>query len=683
MKITDKPHNRLAYEKSPYLLQHAYNPVDWYPWCDEAFEKAKAEDKPIFLSIGYSTCHWCHVMDRESFEDKEIADILNKHFISIKVDREERPDIDHIYMTACQALTGQGGWPLSVFMTPERKPFYAGTYFPKETKFGMVGFRKLLNQISILWSEKREKLERSSEQIFSALKESILGQEEGNDSCFSMEVIGDGFTYLKHNFDRQFGGFGAVPKFPAPHNLLFLLRYWKQSKSEAALDMVTETLEHMYRGGIYDHIGFGFSRYSMDEKWLVPHFEKMLYDNALLAIAYLECYQATQTPLMRKVAEEIFTYILRDMTSDRGGFYSAEDADSEGVEGKFYVWTPDEVKNVLGETEGKKFCMLYDITEAGNFEGKSIPNLINADQDELEQASGMESLRSMLLDAREKRVHPHKDDKILTSWNGLMIAALAIGGRILRNEEYTKAAEKAYEFIIKNLQREDGRLLARYRNGEAGIPGYANDYAFMIWACIELYETTYKVEYLRKAVELNDGLIEYFWDDENGGLFLYGKDGEQLILRPKEIYDGAVPSANSQTIINLIRLARLLGQESYVKRAGSILETFGNIISNQYMGHIHFLSGAMYLGSPSQEIIIAGPRSDETVNKMIDEVNRHYSPFTIVIFNSTDEENEELEQLNPLIKDKKMIDGRPAAYICQNFSCKLPVTTVTELIEHL
>jgi uncharacterized protein YyaL (SSP411 family) len=618
-------------------------------------------------------------MERESFEDEEVAAALNEHYISIKVDREERPDIDHIYMTVCQTLTGQGGWPLSIFMTPDKRPFFAGTYFPKASKFGRVGFLEVLNQLQAWWVERRNDLLESSEKIMKAVQDNFNVERQGDDVYIGMETVEEGFEQLKHNFDSRYGGFGAAPKFPSPHNLLFLLRYWKQSQSESALEMVSSTLESMYRGGIYDHIGFGFSRYSTDNKWLVPHFEKMLYDNALLAMAYLECYQVGKKPLMRKVAEQIFTYVLRDMTSPEGGFCSAEDADSEGEEGKFYVWTPDEVIELLGEDQGRDYCDLYDITEEGNFEGKSIPNLIGADSRDMAKVSEMEWAREKLFKAREQRVHPYKDDKILTSWNGLMIAALAIGGRILDNDTYTKAGEKAYDFIINKLQRKDGRLLARYRDGEAGILAYADDYAFMIWACIELYQTTYKVKYLQKAIELNEGLMEYFWDDNKGGLFLYGKDGEQLISRPKEIYDGAIPAANSQTIINLMRLSRITGDESYADKAERILNVFGETISNYPLGYLNSLSGILYMASASQELVLVCDQRDELVQGMMRVVHSSYNPFTVSVLYSENEDKEQLETIIPQIKYHKMVDGKPAAYVCQNFACKAPVTTLEEL----
>ncbi|HHU49557.1 MAG TPA: thioredoxin domain-containing protein [Clostridiales bacterium] len=683
MKSADKSRNRLIHEKSPYLLQHAHNPVDWYPWGNEAFDKAKAEDKPIFLSIGYSTCHWCHVMERESFEDEEVASALNQSFISIKVDREERPDIDTIYMSVCQALTGQGGWPLSVFMTPDKKPFYAGTYFPKNTRYGRIGFLELLERISMLWSENKEELKESAEKILTAVQNSFMDEVDQADGVSRLDAVHAAFEQLKRSFDRRYGGFGSAPKFPSPHTLLFLFRYWYRYKNEAALDMASDTLKAMYRGGIHDHIGYGFSRYSTDDKWLVPHFEKMLYDNAFLAAAYLECFQATKIPLMKRAAEEIFDYILRDMASPEGGFYSAEDADSEGVEGKFYVWTPEEVKKVLGEEGGKEFCLAYDITEQGNFEGKNIPNLIGASEEQLESAVQYDYMRELLFQARSKRIHPHKDDKILTAWNGMMIAALAMGGRFLNNSRYTNAAVKAYNFIIDYLQREDGRLLARYRDGHPGILGYADDYAFLIWACIELFETTGKVEYLNKAIELNEGLMEYFWDKETGGLFLYGRDGEQLISRPKEIYDGATPSANSQTVLNLMKLSGILGEPEYASRADDILTAFSSKINSYPRGCCHSLSGILYASGASREIIIIGGKDDEEYHKMMKAAHSSYNPFGIVIGYTGNEDNDKPADMIPGIEGKVMVDGSATAYVCENFACKAPVTTTNQLIKQL
>ena len=663
--------NRLIKEKSPYLLQHAYNPVDWYPWEDNAFEKAKAEDKPIFLSIGYSTCHWCHVMERESFEDKEVADLLNKHFVAVKVDREERPDVDNIYMTVCQALTGHGGWPLTVIMTPDKNPFFAGTYFPKRGRMGMPGLMEILKKVAELWETKKDQLIESGDKIVQAMQTDITAGLHGKGSV-TKETINKGYDHLSHSFDPIYGGFGRAPKFPMPHHLLFLFRYRTLNGTDKALKMAEKTLKCMHRGGIYDHIGFGFSRYSTDNRWLVPHFEKMLYDNALLAMAYLEGYQITGDEEYRRVAQGIFTYVLRDMTSDEGAFYSAEDADSEGVEGKFYVWDAKEVVDVLGREKGERFCRLYDITPDGNFEGKSIPNLIDRDDREVYEAFSLEEERRMLFEYRDKRIHPHKDDKVLTSWNGLMIAALAMGARILGLKEYVQAAQKAVDFILKKLRRQDGRLLARYRDKEAAYLGYVDDYAFLIWGLIELYWATYDPCYLEKALELNDDLIRYFWDEKGGGLFLYGKDGERLITRPKEIYDGAMPSGNSVATLNFLRLARLTGDEKLEDMAGQQFEYFGAQVDESPASHTYFLTSAMFSIYPTKEIVLVGHREGQDTQRLISILNGEYLPMSVSLLYSDGDKT--IEKLAPFIKGQRMVDGKAAAYICENFACQSPVT---------
>lgn len=473
--------NRLAKEKSPYLLQHAHNPVDWYPWGPEAFSRAVSEDKPIFLSIGYSCCHWCHVMERESFEDEEVAQILNKNFVCIKVDREERPDIDSIYMSVCQSLTGRGGWPLTVFLTPDKHPFYAGTYFPKYDSMGMMGIMSLLKTVNDSWHSNRKTLLDSAKKIL-AFEKTDRRSADGN---ITKDIIHDAFSQLKYNFDSKYGGFGSAPKFPSPHNLLFLLRYWYSQKEPYALEIVEKTLDSMKNGGIYDHVGFGFSRYSTDKMWLVPHFEKMLYDNALLAIAYAEALLVTGNSSYSETVHQILDYILRDMTSLEGGFYSAEDADSEGVEGKFYVWTVEEIKEVLGSEDGLEYCKLYDITPAGNFEGLNIPNLIATGALPQDKKTFVEACRKKLFAHRENRIHPYKDDKILTAWNGLMIAAMAYCGKALGEAKYITSAKKCADFLLQKLVRSDGRLLARYRDGDAALPAYLEDYAFLVWGLLK------------------------------------------------------------------------------------------------------------------------------------------------------------------------------------------------------
>ena len=668
--------NRLIYEKSPYLLQHAYNSVDWYPWCDEAFKKAKIENKPIFLSIGYSTCHWCHVMARESFEDQEIANILNEFFIAIKVDREERPDIDHIYMTVCQIITGQGGWPLSIFMTPDKKPFFAGTYFPKDDRWGMRGLASLLKTIHVAWENNSTKLLSSSDKIIEVLNQSVSTEGEDIDDAIMEKV----FSVFQSDFDEVYGGFGIAPKFPTPHQLFFLLRYWQQTKEDRALTMVEKTLDGMYCGGIYDHIGYGFCRYSTDQKWLVPHFEKMLYDNALLSIAYLETYQITKKKRYARVAEEIFTYVLRDMTSKEGGFYCAEDADSEGEEGKFYVWTKNEIKKILGVEDGEKLATYFNVTDKGNFEGNNILNLIDSSLAE-EEPFFIKECKEKLFSVREKRIHPHKDDKILTSWNGLMIAALAIGARVLKKEQYQIAAERAIKFIEEYLTRVDGRLLARYRDGEADFLAYAEDYSFLIWGLFELYQTTFNQSYLTKAIQLSHDLIKYFWDQEQGGLFVYGKDSEQLITRPKELYDGAIPSGNSVAAFNFLRLAQLVDDHELEEKGNQILKSFGSQINEYPKGYSFALMAQLFSQIPKRTIVIVARDKDIQVKKMMEIIHEQFMPFTLITFYSKDQI--ELKNVIPNIEDYKMIEEKPTAYICQNYTCYDPITDFNQLKEML
>ena len=596
---THKKANRLINEKSPYLLQHAHNPVNWYPWCEEAFEKAEKEDKPIFLSIGYSTCHWCHVMERESFEDDEVARVLNENFVSIKVDREERPDIDTIYMDTCQLLTGHGGWPLTIFALPNKKPFYSGTYFSKEDSQYMDGLITLLNKIISAWKDSKDKILESSDEIVKALHNMTDFGEARADTPKKTydknEFLKESFYTLKSSFDSEYGGFGSKPKFPTPHNLWFLLEYYKTNNNRDALNMVETTLDAMYSGGIYDHIGFGFSRYSTDRLWLVPHFEKMLYDNALLAILYSKAYETTKKEKFKSVANEIFTYLLRDMKDEKDGFYSAEDADSEGVEGKFYVWSLDEIYQVLGKDDGEKFASYFNITEKGNFEDFNIPNLINKTLPE--DTEFINRCKQELFNYRDKRIHPYKDNKILTSWNGLAIAAFALGGRLLNNNEYTFAAESALEFIYKYLFTEDGKLLARYREGESKIYGYVDDYAFLTWALLELYESTNQESFLQRAINLTSDFVKFFWDDEKGGFFLYGSHGEQLITRPKKIYDGAIPSGNSVASLNFLKLYKFTSNKEYINKATAIFNTFSSEVSQHPSAYCFLLLAMIFYES--------------------------------------------------------------------------------------
>jgi len=665
--------NRLAKEKSPYLLQHANNPVDWYPWSDEAFDK---EDKPVFLSIGYSTCHWCHVMERESFEDTEVAEMLNRSFISVKVDREERPDIDYIYMSVCQALTGQGGWPLTIIMTPEKKPFFAGTYFPKKSKWGRSGLLDILGQAAVKWKSGREAVTEVGESIVNA----VLNQLSGEEGDLRRDLLEKAYSDLENSFDSLYGGFGDAPKFPTPHNLMFLLRYWKRTGETKALAMVEKTLRSMYAGGIYDHVGFGFSRYSTDRRWLAPHFEKMLYDNALISMVFTETFQCTGDPFYRRVAGEVFTYVLRDMTSPEGGFYSAEDADSEGEEGRFYIWTPGEVTRLLGPEEGGLYCKIFDISKEGNFEGYSIPNLITSEDLEDDRRQSLEAYRQKLFLHREKRVHPYKDDKVLTSWNGLMIASLARSAAVTGDKGYAGAAVRASDFIWSRMRGNDGRLLARYRDGEAAFPGYVDDYAFLQWGLLELYEVTLKPQYLKRALMLLDEMQALFWDRERGGFFFYGSDSEQLITRPKEVYDGAVPSGNSVAALNIIRLARMTGREDLTDLAQSLFNAFAGTVSAYPGAHTFFLTAYQTAIAPSREIVIAGKAGCEGVRRMVEAVRREFLPDTVLIFRPDNGEAREIEELAPFTRDHGAIDGLPAAYVCENFSCRKPTTEVEKLI---
>ncbi|MPQ32823.1 thioredoxin domain-containing protein [Clostridium estertheticum] len=672
--------NKLINEKSPYLLQHAYNPVNWNPWGEEAFALAKAQDKPIFLSIGYSTCHWCHVMEKESFENEEVAAILNRYFISIKVDREERPDVDSIYMSVCQSLTGSGGWPLTIFMTSDKKPFYAGTYFPRESMRGMPGIKDVLISIAEQWNENKESIIESSKKIVEHIKKNDVFVKPGE---MGESEIHNAFSSFESVFDDKYGGFGRSPKFPAPHNLQFLLRYWKNYNEPKALEIVETTLEAMYAGGIFDHIGFGFSRYSTDQKWLVPHFEKMLYDNALLAQVYIEAFEATGKKFYKEVADKIFTYILRDMTSKEGAFYSAEDADSEGIEGKYYLLTYKEVALVLGEENCKIYCEQYDITQRGNFDGRNIPNLIgkqsstNIDE---ETERKLEKMREKLFKYREKRIHPYKDDKILTSWNGLMIAALTYGGRVFQNTSYINVAEKAMNFILSKMINDKGRLMARYRDGDVAHLGYLDDYAFTVHALIELYEVTFNSVYLTKAIELNENMIKLFKDQKQGGFFLYGVDGEELISRPKDIYDGAMPSGNSVATLNMLRLARLTANTKLQNEAALQFKVFASKVKTIESAHAYFMTALLYSEVPGKDIIIAGEMDAYGTKAMIKEINSTYLPFSTVVLNAGDGS---LNSINSELAAHKPLLGKTTAYICENYTCREPITNLQEFSESI
>jgi len=642
-------------------------------------------------------------MERESFENDEVAVLLNRYFVAIKVDREERPDVDHLYMAFCQALTGSGGWPLTIIMTPEKKPFFAGTYFPKTERYGRPGLMELLDQVGTLWTSDEAKLRDSGDKIVAAVhsqrtipnKSASLSAPFSNDLPFKNDsstseafktwgeqLLNKAYQVLAHSFDARYGGFGQAPKFPTPHTLTFLLRYAQDHPSDKAQEMVRKTLDGMAHGGIYDHVGFGFARYSTDEKWLVPHFEKMLYDNALLASAYLESYQAMHHEDDAQKAKEIFTYVLRDMTSPDGGFYSAEDADAEGVEGKFHVWTREEIEALLGKDTAAMYCAVYDITPEGNFEGKNIPNLIlgtlgkiarDNPADLSDTLRALESARQTLFTAREKRIHPHKDDKILTAWNGLMITALAKGAQTLGINAYLEAAENAANFILNHLKRSDGRLLARYREGDAAYPGYLDDYAFFIGGLLELYSASGKPHYLQTALQLQGEQERLFLDEEDGGYYLTGSDAEELLFRPKESYDGALPAGNSITALNLLKLARLTGDERWESKTEQQLLAFRPVLEEHPSGYTAFLQALQFSLHPSQELILAGSLDALELPEMRQIFFSTFRPYASVLY-----QEGTLAEIVPWIQDYPLVSGPVTAYLCQNFTCQRPVQQIEE-----
>jgi uncharacterized protein YyaL (SSP411 family) len=677
--------NRLIHEKSPYLLQHADNPVDWYPWGDEAFERALSENKPVFLSIGYSSCHWCHVMEHESFEDAEVAAAMNAAFVNIKVDREERPDIDDVYMTVAQMMTGRGGWPLNVVMTPQKVPFFAATYIPKENRWGQVGMLTLIREIQGRWKSKRQELLNIGGQVTSALEQM---QRDTSGADMDEGILDKTFQQLAGRFDAQHGGFGSRPKFPTPHNLLFLLRYWRRTGNSQALRMVEQTLQAMRQGGVFDQIGFGFHRYSTDAEWLLPHFEKMLYDQALLTMAYTEAYQATGNATYRRTAEQILTYVLRDMRGPSGGFFSAEDADSEGEEGKYYLWTLDELRQILGP-DADLVVAVCGVRSDGNFAdeatgkrtGSNILHLGEALSEmaarlgmpEEELSERVDGARQALFAHREERVHPLKDDKVLTDWNGLMIAALAKAARTFGSEAYAQAAAKAVGFSLSTLVREDGRLLHRYRDGEAAVLAYAADYAFLTWGLLELYEATFDTHYLNQAIRLNEAMLEHYWDEEGGGLFSTADDGEALLVRQKEVYDGAIPSANSVAMLNLLRLARLTAQPELERRAAEIGRAFSGSVSPNPGAHTQLMMAVDFAVGPSLEVVIAGELGADDTEVMLQTLTTEYVPNKVVV-HRPEGEAAEIIRLAPYAEFQTRHHGQATAYVCRNHTCEFPTT---------
>lgn len=687
--------NHLIDEKSPYLQQHAHNPVDWYPWEAKAFAKAKKENKPIFLSIGYATCHWCHVMERESFENEKVAKLMNKAFINIKVDREERPAIDSIYMKVCMMLTGSGGWPLTIIMTPDQKPFFAATYIPRESRFGRTGMLELIPQIEKTWKTKRQEVEASANKIASALKKNTITPPAGPIAVGRLPKLA--YEGIAASFDHEHGSFGGAPKFPSPSKMNFLLRYWRRSGNQEALQMVEFSLHKIRNGGIYDQIGFGVHRYATDSEWLLPHFEKMLYNQAMLAGTFVEAYQATLRKTYQETAEEIYSYVLRDMTAPNGAFYTAEDADSEGEEGKFYVWSKTELTKILSKKEFMLIEKVYSIESSGNFmdeatNAKTGQNILHFKKpihtvaDELGMSYSdlkiiLEKIRRKLFKIRKNRIHPLKDTKILVDWNGLMIASLAYAARAFESDEYLKAAKKSADFVLSKMTDSNGRLFHRWKDGHAAFNGKLDDYAFMIQGLIELYEASFEVKYLQAALKYNDVLIKHFSDKDHGAFFMTPDYGEKLLIRPKEIYGGATPSGNSVMIMNLLKLSRLTGNTEYEQLAEAIVMTYGKSLSQMPSEFSGTMSALLFAEGPAYEIVISGDQDNTECKKIIKAVNHLYLPEKVVILRPP-KNNTAIIKIAPYTKSQKMINTLPTVYICRNTACESPLAGIKELKKH-
>ncbi|QIN81792.1 DUF255 domain-containing protein [Rubrobacter tropicus] len=679
--------NRLAGETSPYLLQHKDNPVDWYPWGEEALARAREEDRPILLSVGYSACHWCHVMERESFEDEQTARMMNEHFVNIKVDREERPDIDSIYMSAVQALTRSGGWPMTVFMTPDGAPFYGGTYFPPVPRGGLPSFQQLLLTLADAYENRREEVLQSAGSVRDYLQAST-GAAMPKAEAAGAEVLAGAGAALLDQHDDRFGGFGGAPKFPQPMNLEVLLRHHHRTGDRGALAAVETTLRRMADGGIYDHLGGGFARYSVDAYWLVPHFEKMLYDNALLSRIYLEAHQATGDPFYRRVAEETLDYVLRDMTSPEGGFYSAEDADSEGEEGKFYVWTPREIEEVLGPEDARLAIRYWDVTERGNFEGKNILNVprpLEAVADEFGLAPGalwdrIVGIRSRLLAARDERVRPGRDEKVLAAWNGLMLRSFALAARVTGRDDYLEAARKNAAFLIGNMKT-DGRIHRSYKDGRARFNGYLEDYAMVADGLVALYEATFETRWLVEADVLCGAMNELFWDEERRSFYDTPADHEELVTRPRDVYDNATPSGNSVAVEVLLRLALLLDRNDYRQRAEEVLDEMGGGMEKIPSAFGRLLAALDFSASGTREVAIIGDPDAADTRALLDVVYSRYLPNKVVAGRA--EEDAESAGLIPLLAQRPTRDGKATAYVCEGYACQAPTTDPEELRKQL
>jgi hypothetical protein len=677
--------NRLIDETSPYLLQHAHNPVDWYPWGDEALDKADAEGKPIFLSIGYSACHWCHVMEGESFEDDATAEILNGHFVSIKVDREERPDLDRIYMSAVQALTGRGGWPMSVFLTPDGKPFYGGTYFPPAPRFGMPSFQQLLRTVADAWENRRGELLKGSERVVRSIERQMA--VGAADQALERPTLAQAFQNLRRDFDEVNGGWGGAPKFPQPMVLEFLLRHYHLTGDAESLRIVTETLEAMARGGMYDQLGGGFHRYSVDDHWLVPHFEKMLYDNAQLARVYLHAWQVTGKPFFRTITEEILDYVVREMTyvgpgandqqilraqdlpsssspAGTAGFYSTQDADSEGEEGKFFVWASDEIREVLGDEAGA-FMAAYGVERGGNWEGKSILEFVG----DMDQRAALAEARRKLFEAREKRVHPGRDEKVLTSWNGLMLAAFAEAARILDRQDYREVAERNADLLLRELRQENGRLLRTWKNGEAKLNGYLEDYAYLTEGLLELYQTTFEPRWFVAAQELAEAMIAHF-RDPGGAFYDTSDDHEALITRPRDLQDNATPSGNAMAVTAMLKLAGFTNDARYLDIAHRALAQMQSMMAQYPLGFGQWLQALSYALAEPQEVAIVGVPDAPDTQALLSVVRTAYRPFQVVALGAPGTSTPAV----PLLQHRDLLDGQAAAYVCRNLTCRAPVT---------
>ena len=686
--------NHLINEKSPYLQQHAHNPVDWYPWGPEAFAKAQRENKPIFLSIGYATCHWCHVMEHESFENEKVARLMNQAFVNIKVDREEHPDIDSVYMKICMMLTGSGGWPMTIIMTPAKKPFFAATYIPEESRFGRIGMVELIPKIEEAWQSKRQELELAADKIVDALKSGAVQPAAGAVAAGLPKLA---YQQLVESFDRLNGSFGGAPKFPSPPKMNFLLRYWRQTGDKEALRMVEFSLQKIRNGGIFDQIGFGIHRYATDSAWLLPHFEKMLYNQAMLAETYIEAFQATGNKSYEETAGEIYTYVLRDMTAPDGGFYAAEDADSEGEEGKFYVWRKTELEKVLNKQELELVEKIYSVEAGGNYHdeatgaatGNNILHLkktlqitageLNTGYPELK--STLESIRQKLFNVRKLRVHPLKDTKILADWNGLMIGSLANAARVSGSPEYLSAAERAADFVLTGMTGGDGLLFHRWMDGQAVIDGKLEDYAFMIQGLLALYEASFKVKYLETALKFNDILLKHFYDRQSGVYFMYSDYGEKLLIRPKDIYGGAIPSGNAVMIMNLLKLSRLTGRPQYEQLAGKIVSNYGKMLAQAPAEFPEVMCALMFAEGPAYEIVISGDPQSEETKKIIQAVNQLYLPEKVVVFRP-DKDNAAIIKIAPYVEAQQMINNLPTVYICRNTACETPLSGLQALKTH-